>query len=152
MANSLITLEEAKDFLDVIHSSDDSKLQMLLDGAVEEACSFINQGTPDEYEDFLASSENPYPVDSENPTGVPYSFIVGALLLLQANYQSTPDEISKLRAAAEVKLFPLRIDLGTSALPRICPSVMSSLELGLITLEEPTVPCLCCGHWRIRSL
>jgi len=34
---SVITLSEAKAFLDVIHSSDDTKLQLLLDAAEDEA-------------------------------------------------------------------------------------------------------------------
>lgn len=108
---ALISLQEAKDFLDVFISSDDDKLQILLNGAIDEAVRFINQETPEDYEEWLLTSENPY-VTSENPTGVPPSFVVGALLLLQANYQASPMEIETLRKAAEVKLYPLRINLG----------------------------------------
>lgn len=102
---ALVTLTEAKDFLDVIHSSDDTKLQLLLDGAIDEACDYIGYTTPDDYQDYLDSSENPF---GDTPSG----FKVGVLLLLQANYQAPVDDIQKLRDAAEVKLFPYRIDFG----------------------------------------
>jgi hypothetical protein len=112
MSQDLISLQDAKDFLDVFHSSDDSKIQSLLDSAVDEACLFIGYSDWSDYYDFLTSSENTYPTDSENPYGLPYAFKIGALLLAQSNYQATPDDISKLRKAAEVKLMPLRVDLG----------------------------------------
>lgn len=105
MANTLISLDTAKSFLDVLHSSDDTKLQILLDGAVEEATNYMGYDTPEDYKEFIDSSENPY---GETPNG----FVVGALLLLQANYQASPDEIPKLRDAAYVKLFQYRIDWG----------------------------------------
>ena len=38
---SLIPLDTAKSFLDVIHDWDDAKLQLLLDGAEDEACQFM---------------------------------------------------------------------------------------------------------------
>jgi hypothetical protein len=102
---SLITLDQAKSFLDVIHDSDDTKLQLLLDAAEDEAIQFLGYDTLTEFEDYLASSENPYDAN-------PKSVVIGVLLLLQANYQATPDDAAKLRAAAEVKLMPYRIGLG----------------------------------------
>lgn len=98
---SAIALSDAKDFLDVIHSSDDSKLQILLDAAEDEARVFMNRD--DLYEwDSNVSSNDP----------IPGSVKIGVLLLLQANYQATPDEADKLRRAAEIKLMPYRIELG----------------------------------------
>lgn len=98
---SAIALSDAKDFLDVIHSSDDGKLQILLDAAEDEARAFMNRD--DLYEwDSNVSSNDP----------IPGSVKIGVLLLLQANYQATPDEADKLRKAAEIKLMPYRIDLG----------------------------------------
>lgn len=102
---ALITLTTAKEFLDVIHSADDIKLQLLLDAAIDEAVRFIGYATPAAYEEYIDSTENPY-------GAVPNTFVIGALLLLQANYQAPPDDIPKLRAAAEVKLMPLRENLG----------------------------------------
>lgn len=98
---SVITLSEAKGFLDVIHSSDDSKLQLLLDAAEDEAQAFMNR------EDLIEWNSN---VSSTDP--VPASIKIGVLLLLQANYQATPDEADKLRKAAEVKLMPYRLEMG----------------------------------------
>lgn len=102
---ALVTLETAKSFLDVFIDDDDTKLELLLDAAIDEAVRYIGYDTPDDYEEYTESSENPY-------GGTPSTFVIGALLLLQANYQASPDDVPKLRDAAEVKLMPLRINLG----------------------------------------
>ena len=89
-----IHLSDAKSFLDVIHNSDDDKLQLLLDAAEDEAAQFMN-------------------VDSLSDwTELPYSVLIGTLMLLQANYQASPDDMPKLRAAAETKLMPYRVEMG----------------------------------------
>ena len=89
-----IHLSDAKSFLDVIHNSDDDKLQLLLDAAEDEAAQFMN-------------------VDSLSDwTELPYSIVLGVLMLLQANYQATPDDMPKLRSAAETKLMPYRVEMG----------------------------------------
>lgn len=91
---SMILLADAKKFLDVIHSADDEKLQNLLDAAEDEAAKFIN-------------------VDSlESYSELPFSIVIGVLLLLQANYQADTDDISKLRSAAETKMMPYRDLMG----------------------------------------
>lgn len=91
---SVIALADAKAFLDVIHDSDDSKLQNLLDAAEDEAAMFLNVASLDEW------------------TELPFSIYIGVMLLLQANYQAPPDDITKLRMAAETKLMPYRVELG----------------------------------------
>ena len=91
---SVISLTDAKNFLDVIHNSDDDKLQLLLDGAEDEAARFLNVESLDEW------------------TELPYGIVLGVLLLLQANYQAPPDDIPKLRSAAETKLMPYRVEMG----------------------------------------
>ncbi len=100
---SVIDLAVAKSFLDVIHSADDIKLQILLDGAEDEAAQFMNRQNLDEWESDI---EINFDYD------MPVSVFVGALLLLQSGYQAAPDEMQKLRAAAEVKLMPYRINIG----------------------------------------
>lgn len=100
---SVISLSTAKSFLDVIHNSDDAKLQALLDGAEDEAAQYINQPLTD-----LLPEE----ASSENPDDLPGSVLLGVMLLLQAVYQATPDDAEKLRRAAEVKLTPYRIGWG----------------------------------------
>lgn len=91
---SVIMLADAKSFLDVIHNSDDDKLQILLDGAEDEAARFLNVESLDEW------------------TELPFSIFIGVLMLLQSNYQASPDDMPKLRAAAESKLMPFRVDMG----------------------------------------
>lgn len=91
---SVILLADAKAFLDVIHNSDDVKLQHLLEAAEDEASRFLNV------------------VDLTEWSELPYSIFIGVLLLLQSNYQASPDEIPKIRAAAETKLMPYRVELG----------------------------------------
>lgn len=91
---SVISLVDAKSFLDVIHNSDDDKLQLLLDSAEDEAAKFLNV-------DSLADWSE-----------LPFSILIGTLLLLQANYQATPDDMPKLRSAAEGKLMPYRVEMG----------------------------------------
>lgn len=91
---SVISLADAKAFLDVIHNSDDSKLTNLLEAAEDEAAGFLNVASLTEY------------------TELPWAIYIGALLLLQSNYEASPDEIPKLRAAAESKMMPYRVEMG----------------------------------------
>lgn len=98
---SAITLSEAKSFLDVIHNSDDSKLQLLLDAAEDEARMFMNR------DDLIEWDTNNSTTDP-----VPGSIKIGVLLLLQSNYEASPDDAEKLRRAAEIKLMPYRLEMG----------------------------------------
>ena len=91
---SVISLVDAKGFIDVIHNSDDDKLQMLLDAAEDEAAKFLNVDSLTEWSEL------------------PFSVLIGTLLLLQANYQASPDDMPKLRSAAETKLMPYRVEMG----------------------------------------
>ncbi|UXC34784.1 head-tail connector protein [Cupriavidus gilardii] len=106
---SLIPLAEAKVFLDVIHDADDAKLQMLLDGAEQEALDFMNRKTFSGACPLIVGGEEGPPAD---PDVMPASVRVGVLFLLQAAYQSDPDAAERLRRAAEVKLFPYRCSMG----------------------------------------
>lgn len=101
---SVIDLSVAKAFLDVIHSGDDGKLQVLLDGAEQEALDFMNRA---DFDSCPAGSET----SSDAPAMSP-SVKVAVLLLLQASYQATPDDAAKLRRVAEIKLFPSRCNMG----------------------------------------
>jgi hypothetical protein len=98
---SAITLSEAKAFLDVIHSFDDTKIQLLLDAAEDEAKQFLNRDDLEEWDSNISSTDP-----------IPGSVKIGVLLLLQSNYQATPDEANKLRQVAEIKLQPYRLELG----------------------------------------
>ena len=91
---SVVSLADAKSFLDVIHSYDDMKLQNLLEAAEDEAAKFLNVDSLAEWSEL------------------PYSLMVGVLFLVQANYQADLDDVMKLRAAAETKMIPYRNDMG----------------------------------------
>lgn len=91
---SVVSLVDAKSFLDVIHNSDDGKLQNLLDAAEDEAARFLNVDSLTEWSEL------------------PFSIFIAVLLLLQANYQASPDDMPKLRASAEGKLMPYRVEMG----------------------------------------
>lgn len=96
---STITLEQAKQFLDVIHDDDDAKLQLLLNAAEDEACQFMGR-------------ESLTILLDETTAELPASITMGVMILLQANYQATPEDAAKLRKAAEIKLTPYRIGWG----------------------------------------
>lgn len=106
---SLIALAEAKGFLDVIHSADDTKLQLLLDGAEQEALDFMNRKT---FSGACPTAESTEEGPPSDPDVMPASVKVAILLLLQAVYQADPDAADTLRRAAEVKLFPYRCSMG----------------------------------------
>ncbi|AZR95103.1 hypothetical protein BBB39_16085 [Bordetella trematum] len=107
---SVISLETAKRFLDVIHNADDAKLQMLLDSAEDEAVQYMNRGLLEPIPAVIMVDG--VLVDADPLTAPPDSMVLGVMLLLQASYQASPDDIAKLRAAAEVKLAPHRIGWG----------------------------------------
>lgn len=85
-------LATVKEYLQVIHDEDDSKLELILEAAEDEALLFCNL--------------------EAMPSEVPASMDMGILYLVQASYQAAPNEIDILRKAAEVKLMPHRIEIG----------------------------------------
>lgn len=119
---SIITLAEAKAFLDVIHTSDDDKLQALLDGAEQEALDFMNRRDfteicvpwPEDHDDYesdtLVAQDQMSDVVADY--GMPASVRNGILMLLQGVYQADPDDQAKLRKIGETLLFPYRCGLG----------------------------------------
>lgn len=119
---SLIPLAEAKAFLDVIHTSDDAKLQALLDGSEQEALDFMNRTefesicprceTEDEDYDSDTHVMGEQMSDIVAEYGMPASVRTGVLMLLQASYQADPDDQAKLRRIGETFLFPYRCGLG----------------------------------------
>lgn len=111
---SQITIAQAKKYLRVFHSLDDDLIQMLIDGAEQEACRFLNrQNLPLEYP-AESSSDGPYSEEepsSEDP--VAPDVVIAILHLIQSKYEGTkPEDQAKLRAAAEVILMPYRRGMG----------------------------------------
>jgi len=102
---STVSLCEVKDFLNVTHSLDDAKLQVLLDGAEDEALKFMNRTT------FGELCETSSLFDADTAT-IPNSVVVGVYFLTQAMYDATPEQMAQLRTAAERLLMPYRCEMG----------------------------------------
>lgn len=102
----IISLDDAKNYLDVIHDADDEKLRMLLAGAHDEALQFMYRASFDDLE--ICGIADCEPASGRAPSSVQ----VGVLLLLQAAYQAGPEDGEKLRRIAEIKLMPYRRGLG----------------------------------------
>lgn len=101
---SVINLVVAKNYLDVIHDADDSKLQLLLDSAEDEALQFLDR---DNLTDWDSCCSEP-----SSETAMPASVQLGILILLQGAYQASPQDQEQLRKVAETKLMPYRCRLG----------------------------------------
>jgi len=109
-----VSLEQVKLYLDVTHDDDDAKLEDLIEQAEDEALQFLDL-------DALprASAPNARDFDSNDPepasdaADLAPAVRSGIYLLVQAMYEAKDaDEMAKLRAAAETKLFPYRGNLG----------------------------------------
>lgn len=117
---SIVTLDDAKSWLRVIHAADDALIQLTLDGAEAEACRFCNRlqlptlplDYPGEYDTdgaFIPSTEDV--PSSEDPIAPDVKIAV--LMLTQAGYEATkPEDRIKMRSAAETILMPYRVGLG----------------------------------------
>lgn len=95
-----VSLEQAKQYLDVLHSYDNDKLQQLLDAAHDQALQFLNLCSLDDL--LEGSSEGVLPAAVQ----------LGVLIYLQAAYQATPDDAEQLTNVAERTLMPYRKGWG----------------------------------------
>jgi len=102
---SYLSVSEVKDYLDVIHSSDDTKLQYLLDGAEKSALEFMNRTS------FAEICEEDSNYDSDAAL-MPDPVRIAIYLMVQAFYHATPDDMPKLEKAAERLLMPFRCNMG----------------------------------------
>ncbi|WP_454674846.1 head-tail connector protein [Achromobacter pestifer] len=112
---SVIDLDTAKGYLDVIHSADDGKLQLLLDAAEDEAAQYMNRRVLEGPWARGAVCEPCSELSSETASegeAIPKSVVLGVMLFLQAAYDAAPDDIEKYRQAGEVKLSPYRLCMG----------------------------------------
>lgn len=117
---SVVTLEEAKAHLRVVHNADDDTIQIAIDGAEAEALRFLGRTQlptlpldyPPEYESDDAESPLSEDVPSSDDPIVD-DVRIAIYLLVQATYSAAgADEMLKLRAVAELKLHPYRVGLG----------------------------------------
>lgn len=111
---SVVTIEEIKDYLGVIHDQDDSKLQILLDGAEDEALQFLDRDTlPLVGDSAIDETDSNQPDPPETTDELAYAVKVGIYLVVQAMYDGADAaEMLRVRKAAEIKWMPYRNRLG----------------------------------------
>lgn len=115
-----LTLSDVKKYLDVIHSADDDKLQMLLDAAEDEALQFMDRPSLTDWrtcaeircDEAVSESVSESVSEASSELSMPGSVRLGVLILVQAAYQASPQEQEQLRKVAETKLMPYRCGLG----------------------------------------
>lgn len=109
---SIITLDRIKRDLRMTHDDDDALLQDHLDASEGEALRFLNRTQlptlPVDYPSESSSEDVP---SSEDPIA-PEVFSAVCLLVRSKYDAASPDDIAKLRAAAETLLHPFRLCLG----------------------------------------
>jgi hypothetical protein len=114
---SVVTVEEAKVYLGVIHNHDDARILDLLDDAEDECLQYIDrdslprigQDCPDECDTSVNTAIAPV----SDSADLPGSLRGGILLIVQAGYEGKDaDEMAKLRKAAETKWAPYRCRWG----------------------------------------
>jgi hypothetical protein len=114
---SYITVDQVKLDLRVTHASDDSLLQIYLDGAEDYAKRFLNRDElptlPVDYPYF----DSDYPQESEQvPTSddpIVASVYLAIFLLVRAAYEGADaDEYEKTKKVAESILMPYRTEWG----------------------------------------
>lgn len=108
----IVTLQEAKRWLRVIHSGDDTLITELIEQAEDEALRFLNRTEPPTLPlDYPSDSSSEDVPSSEDPAARSYAKAV--LILVQASYsEPDPDKQAKMRSNAETVLMPYRRGLG----------------------------------------
>lgn len=101
---SYIDLAEVKNFLDVIHSHDDTKIQALLDGAEAAALDFMNRTHFGE----LCELDSNY----DGTVSLPDNVKLGVYFLVSQYYDGKPEEHELLQKTAERLLMPYRCEMG----------------------------------------
>lgn len=112
---SVVTVQEAKLALVVIHDHDDARLQQLIDDAEDECLQYLDrdalprkgQECPDECD--TSASDSPV----SDGQDLPHSLRRGILMIVQASYEGKDAaEMIKLREAAIACWAPYRCRLG----------------------------------------
>lgn len=99
---SVVTVAQVKEYLNQIHSLDDSKIQLLIDAAEDEAKRYLDRDELPRRDDPFADceSDSTAPAASDSDDIAP-SVRSAVIVLVQALYEgSDPDEIDKLRQCA----------------------------------------------------
>lgn len=111
---SIVTLDQIKAYLDVIHNSDDAKLQLLVDGAEDEALQFLDRDQlPRRNESAVDECDSNQPEAVSDSDDLAPVVRMGIYLIVQAMYDAADaEEMARVRKAAETKWFPYRNRLG----------------------------------------
>lgn len=103
---SLISLEQAKDYLRVTDAADDVQIQMMIDACENEALRFMNRSQFGS----LSASDDGFSSETEN---MPDSVRLGILLMIGAAYDSvSPSDYEQLISVSEHYFMPYRICNG----------------------------------------
>jgi exonuclease I len=97
---SLLQLEEAKTLLGVTHAFDDARIQLLINSASSEVLSFLNREDDDQWD------------EETDQVNAPDDVKLSVFLLVQAAYEGSVDDMSKIQSLMEHKLFRYRKGLG----------------------------------------
>lgn len=112
---SVVTLEEVKLQVKLMHTADDAQLQQLIDDVEDECLQYIDRESlprvgvecPDECD--TASVDNP----TSDADDLPRSLRRGIVMMVQGYYEAKDaEEMAKLRRAAETLWHPYRCHLG----------------------------------------
>jgi hypothetical protein len=111
---SVVLLSDVKAWLRLTHDNDDALLQILVDGAEDQACQYMNrtslprigQECPDECD--TARVEDPVSDGDTLPPAVRSAICI----MVQVEYEAQPDDREALDRAWQQKLWPFRCGLG----------------------------------------
>lgn len=107
---STVTVDQIKQYLRITHNSDDAMLQLLIDGAEDEALVFLNRDLLPRRNDVEFDSNDAEISDSDDIAPV---VRMGIYLIVQGMYEGKDaNEMEVIRHAAEVKWMPYRANLG----------------------------------------
>ena len=114
---SIVTVAEARAYLRLPHDHEDVLLQALLDGAEEEAKRFTGRSQlptlPQDYPPLIDSSGTVLPEVVPASNNLAPDVRIAIYLLVQSRFEALkPEDMARIRQAAEVLLMPYRVGLG----------------------------------------
>lgn len=111
---SVVTIAQVKAHLRVFQNADDGLIQMLLDGAEDEAKQFLDRDELPRRDDACAECHSDSSLDpASDSDDIAPTVRIGIFLLVQATYEGTnPDDMIRLREAALAMLRPYRCRMG----------------------------------------
>lgn len=111
---SVVQLAEVKAYLNVLHSGDDGKLQVLIEAAEDEALQFLDRDTlPLPGDAAVDEADSNQPAAPVGPDDLAAVVRIAIYLLVQALYDGADAaEMAATRRIVEGKLMPYRNRLG----------------------------------------